>query len=118
MIFRPFDCWYSSDFGGFDLAVDCGDPAGKLHIPNRKYIGLQALTGLLTITGGNGFVTWAMQYVSSGLSAVIGSMTPVMVLIINYFWHSRGERFHPLTAIGVITGFGGLGFIFYEGWAD
>lgn len=92
--------------------------AGKFEWPGRKYVFFQALTGLATITGGNGFITWGMQYVSSGLAAIIGALTPVIVLLINYIWHGRDDRFSPYTIAGVLLGFAGLGFIFYEGWAD
>ena len=90
---------------------------GKLVIPNRKYLSRQALTGISTITGGNGLITWGLQFVSSGLSAVIGALTPVMVVIINLIWRG-GEKMGIRTYLGVLLGFAGLGFIFSEGWQD
>ena len=83
-----------------------------------QYIGFQMLTGLATITGGNGFITWGMRFVSSGLASVIGALTPVVVLAINFAWHRRGERLSPYTLAGVLLGFAGLGFIFNHGWDD
>jgi drug/metabolite transporter (DMT)-like permease len=91
--------------------------SGKILIPNRRYILLQSITGLATITGGNGFVTWGMQYVSSGLAAIIGSLTPVMVVLISLAWHGK-ERIHTRMVLGVLLGFGGLALIFREGWQD
>lgn len=91
--------------------------SGKIQIPNRRYILLQSITGLATITGGNGFVTWGMQYVSSGLAAIIGSLTPVMVVLISLAWHGK-ERIHTRMILGVLLGFGGLALIFREGWQD
>lgn len=91
--------------------------SGKIQIPNRRYILLQSITGLATITGGNGFVTWGMQYVSSGLAAIIGSLTPVMVVLISLVWHGK-ERIHTRMILGVLLGFGGLALIFREGWED
>ena len=85
---------------------------------NARYMGIQALTGVLMITGGNGFVTFGMQYISSGLAAVIGALTPVIVLLINLVWHKKGERLSNYTLMGVLMGFAGLGFIFNHGWAD
>lgn len=90
---------------------------GKTRVPDRSYVLKQGLTGLATITGGNGFITWAMQYVSSGLSAVIGSLTPVFVVIINLAWRGT-ERINAYVISGVLLGFGGLGIIFSEGWKD
>ena len=91
--------------------------SGKTHVPNRAYVWKQALTGIATITGGNGFITWAMQFVSSGLSAVIGSLTPVFVLAINWLWRGP-ERINAYMVAGVLLGFGGLGIIFSDGWKD
>jgi drug/metabolite transporter (DMT)-like permease len=91
--------------------------SGKTYIPNRAYVWKQALTGIATITGGNGFITWAMQFVSSGLSAVIGSLTPVFVLAINWLWRGP-ERINAYVVSGVLLGFGGLGLIFSDGWKD
>ncbi len=83
----------------------------------QKYVFRQMLTGLATITGGNGFITWGMQYVSSGLAAIIGSLTPVVILLISLFWKGA-ERVNALAVTGVLLGFGGLGLIFHEGWQD
>lgn len=91
--------------------------SGKIQMPERRYIARQALTGLATITGGNGFVTWGMQYVSSGLAAIIGSLTPVVVVLLSLAWHGK-ERIHTRMVIGVLLGFGGLALIFREGWQD
>lgn len=90
---------------------------GKFRAPDNRYYWKQALTGLCTITGGNGFITWGMQYVSSGLSAVIGALTPVVVLFINLAW-AGDEIVNRRMIIGVLLGFAGLGLIFSEGWAD
>jgi len=82
-----------------------------------RYLWRQTLTGLCTITGGNGLITWGMQEVSSGLAAVIGSLTPVVVVLINLAWRGS-ERVNGLMVAGVLLGFGGLGLIFHHGWAD
>ncbi len=85
---------------------------------SRKYLIQQSLTGIMMIAGGNGFITWGLQYVSSGLSAVIGSLTPMMVALITLFWHKTGERLNWLMGLGVMVGFAGLSLIFHEGWQD
>ena len=90
---------------------------GKWRWPGRKYVGRQALTGLATITGGNGFITWGMQFVSSGIASIIGSLTPVIVVLINIFWQGA-EKINGRIVAGVLLGFGGLALIFNDGWAD
>jgi drug/metabolite transporter (DMT)-like permease len=86
-------------------------------LPDRAYILRQSLTGLATITGGNGFITWGMQYVSSGIAAIIGSLTPVMVVLFSIAWIGS-ERVSVRTIAGVLLGFAGLALIFREGWQD
>lgn len=90
---------------------------GKGKVPDKQYVMRQALTGLATITGGNGFVTWGMQYISSGIAAIIGSLTPVMVVIFTVMWKSP-DKLNARMIIGVLLGFSGLGVIFSHGWAD
>ncbi|MEO6758260.1 MAG: EamA family transporter [Saprospiraceae bacterium] len=84
---------------------------------NRAYIFRQILTGLCTITGGNGFITWGIQYVSTGLASLIGSLTPVFVVFISLSWRST-ERITKRTLAGVLLGFGGLALIFSHGLQD
>jgi drug/metabolite transporter (DMT)-like permease len=91
--------------------------SGKAAMPDGRYIRLQMLTGLATITGGNGFITWGMQYVSSGLAAIIGSLTPIVVVLISLAWHGK-ERIHVRMIAGVLVGFAGMALIFREGWQD
>lgn len=91
--------------------------SGRAKSLSGQYIARQVLTGLATITGGNGFITWGMQYVSSGLASIIGSLTPVMVVLILLFWKGS-ERINARVVAGVLLGFGGLGLIFNEGWQD
>lgn len=92
--------------------------SGKAQLPDNQYLGRQILTGFFTITGGNGFITWGLQYVSSGLAAVIGSLTPIVVVLINLAWRSGSEKINRLILFGVLLGFAGLGTIFNDGWKD
>lgn len=94
--------------------LDADMPASPL---TGRYVFRQVLTGLCTITGGNGFITWGMQHVPSGLASVIGSLTPVVVVLINLGWKGS-ERINGRIIAGVLLGFGGLGLIFHHGWTD
>jgi drug/metabolite transporter (DMT)-like permease len=91
--------------------------AGKAAWPGNTYVARQFLTGLATITGGNGFITWGMQYVPSGVASIIGSLTPVMVVLFTLMWRG-GDKVNTRIIMGVMLGFGGLGLIFQDGWAD
>ena len=98
-------------------ALDAPPPEPAANLLTQKYVLRQALTGLATITGGNGFITWGMQYVSSGLASIIGSLTPVMVVLFSLALRNK-ERVNLLIIAGVLLGFGGLGIIFNDGWKD
>ncbi|MCB9344012.1 MAG: EamA family transporter [Lewinellaceae bacterium] len=89
----------------------------KAAWPGWSYIWKQSITGIATITGGNGFITWGVQFVSTGLAALIGSLTPVMVVIITLLWKGT-DKVTPRILLGVAMGFGGLALIFNHGWAD
>lgn len=91
--------------------------SGKAFWPGVPYVARQTLTGLATITGGNGFITWAVQYVPTGVAALIGSLTPVFVVLITLLWKGT-DKVNARIVIGVLLGFSGLGLIFNHGWAD
>ena len=55
----------------------------KIKWPTFSTLGKQALAGFLMITMGNGLVSWAEVYIPSGLAAIICSLMPVWVIIIN-----------------------------------
>ncbi len=55
----------------------------KLKFPSWSNVGRQAFGGFLMITLGNGLVSWAEVYVPSGVAAIICSIMPVWVVLIN-----------------------------------
>jgi drug/metabolite transporter (DMT)-like permease len=52
-------------------------------IPPLKSLKTFSTNGLLMLAGGNGIISWAMQYVGSGLTALICALTPVWIVLIN-----------------------------------
>jgi drug/metabolite transporter (DMT)-like permease len=60
-------------------------------IPNLKALRTFSLNGLLMLAGGNGIISWAMQYVGSGLTALICALTPVWIVLINRI---TGDKTH------------------------
>ena len=63
--------------------------------------------GALMAAGGNGLVTWAMQTVQSGLSALLVSMVPFWVVLIDWL-KPGGRRPTARIVIGVVLGFSGV----------
>jgi drug/metabolite transporter (DMT)-like permease len=81
--------------------------------PDRKSlmnIGVQAVL-LLCIS--NGLLTWALEYIPSGLAAIIAGLVPLFVALFSILL-LRFARFTKLMILGLLIGFGGIATIFYE----
>jgi len=89
----------------------------KLKFPSWSNVGRQAFGGFLMITLGNGLVSWAEVYVPSGVAAIICSIMPVWVVLIN-LTINRSELPNGLIVFGVFTGLGGILLVFNEHLAD
>ena len=77
----------------------------------RSKIAKNALIGFLMITIGNGVVSWAEQWVPSGITSLVCSTMPISVVIINLIAR-RQETFNALIAVGMLLGVAGVAFIF------
>lgn len=85
-------------------------------LPRWSAFKYQALAGLLMVFLGNGVVAWGEKYVPSGIAAVICSLMPIWVILINSF--TGHEKTTVLTAVGVLVGFLGIAGIFSENLSD
>jgi len=65
------------------------------------------IAGGLLLLGGNGAVVWAEQFVSSGLTALLVSILPFWLVIIEWVRPPR-RRPHAAVIIGLIVGFAGI----------
>jgi drug/metabolite transporter (DMT)-like permease len=61
----------------------------------------------------NGFSTWSVQYIPSGLGAVIGAIAPIWIALFSLMLF-KDTRLNLTTIIGLILGFGGIIIIFYD----
>jgi drug/metabolite transporter (DMT)-like permease len=57
----------------------------------------------------NGLSTWGVQYISSGLGAIIGAIFPLWLVIIFFV---NGQRLPKKAVLGLLMGFGGVCIIF------
>jgi drug/metabolite transporter (DMT)-like permease len=90
---------------------------GKASLPSRTAIFHQAIAGILMITMGVGVVGWAEMYVSSGLAAIICSVMPVYVVLINIVASPEERPTFPIV-LGLAVGTAGIILIFGEHLAD
>jgi drug/metabolite transporter (DMT)-like permease len=73
-----------------------------------------AVVGVLLLTGGNLTLSWAEQYVPSGLAALIAAATPVWILALDR-WLFRVDHLSLSGITGLALGIGG---IFVLLWPD
>jgi drug/metabolite transporter (DMT)-like permease len=86
-----------------------GDP-----IPTRReWLGAGTL-GVFLLLGGNGGVSWAEQYVPSGLTALMVASSPLWMLLLEAFLPG-GRRPTRRAVLGVIAGFIGILLLFWPG---
>ncbi len=90
---------------------------GKALMPSKATIINQAVGGLFLITLGVGVVGWAEMYVSSGLAAIICSVMPVWVILINIMVTPEERPTLPII-LGLLTGLIGIVMIFGEHLVD
>ncbi len=90
---------------------------GKFQFPTGKIIRQQAVSGLLLCTFGVGIVGWSEMYVSSGLAAIICSVMPIWVMLINFAISSDDTPAFPVV-LGLVVGLAGIVLIFGEHVAD
>jgi drug/metabolite transporter (DMT)-like permease len=90
---------------------------GKAAWPNTKHFIRQAIGGFFMMTLGNGLVAYAEMDIPSGVAAIICSLMPVMVIIINLIV-SKEEKPNVPIIIGVVLGLIGIVMIFGQHVAE
>ncbi len=65
------------------------------------------IVGLLLILLGNGCLTWAEQYVPSGVASLFFAVTPLWMVLFDWL-HPGGTRPSLNTACGLLLGFAGI----------
>lgn len=78
----------------------------------------QVIPGILLITLGNGIVGWAELYIPSGLAALIVSVMPIYIAIINIVSGKEQKQFNLKIILGFLLGCTGIVLIFKDNLAD
>lgn len=78
--------------------------------PNASHWKHNAVVGLLLLVGGNGFVVWALQYVHSGISALVVGVMPIVMVLVEWAWPG-GVRPRALVSAGLALGFAGVAWL-------
>lgn len=85
----------------------------KKQWPDKRSVKISFISGILMIVIGNGFVTWAEKYITSGLAAILCSLTPFWIVGINYV-SGKEERISSKAFLGMCLGLAGIILIFYN----
>ena len=74
--------------------------------PTAAHWRAAAVVGALLFVGGNGGVTWAEQWVPSGVAALLIATEPLWIVVLG--WLRGGRRPSARLAAGLLVGFGGV----------
>lgn len=83
------------------------------QLPDKIVLTRLFAIGVMMLCCSNGLFTCAMQYIPSGLGAIIAATVPIWITIFSYFLVQR-NRFSGLLIAGMLVGFLGIGGIFYD----
>jgi drug/metabolite transporter (DMT)-like permease len=82
-------------------------------LPNFKQFMWLVPMAFLMFVSANGIATYGLQYISSGLAALIAALYPLSVVLIERYYF-KAIKITPPTLIGLILGLLGIVFIFYK----
>ena len=85
----------------------------KLSLPSVKQFRWLLVMGILMFVFANGLSTWSLKYIPTGLSALIGALYPLSVVIIEKVFF-KSKQLTVLTFIGLFLGLTGVCIVFYE----
>lgn len=80
-----------------------GDP-----LPTRTELRAASAVGLFLLLGGNGLVSWAEQFVPSGVAALMVAASPLWMVLIDAFLPEARNRLNRPMLGGVLLGFAGV----------
>ena len=85
----------------------------KIGWPSRQQFAWLLMMSVLMFVMANGLSTWSLNYIPTGLSALIGALYPLCVVIIEMIFF-KNRNINVLTFVGLLLGIGGIGIVFYE----
>lgn len=76
-------------------------------VPNKRHWRNALIAGTLLLVCGNGAVVWAEQYVPSGLTALLVSIVPFWLVVIDWL-RPNGRAPRPAVVLGLVLGIVGV----------
>ena len=84
----------------------------------KRDLAIQAVPGVLMLALGNGTIGWAEKYIPSGLAALIVSIMPVYVVLINLVLDKGKSNLNWKIILGLLLGCVGIVLIFRDNLSD
>jgi len=85
---------------------------------NARDVMRQVIPGVLMLALGNGTIGWAEKYIPSGLAALIVSVMPVYVVLINFVTGRGKGTLNGKVILGLLLGCAGIVLIFRDNLSD
>src|SRR5260221_10655812 len=82
-------------------------------LPSWDVLKKISLQGILLLCVANGLLTWSLEYISSGLAAIIAALVPLFITLFT-IWLSKCAKITRWMIAGIIIGFAGVLTIFYD----
>ncbi len=82
-------------------------------IPEWKVLKKISIQGFFLLCIANGGLTWAMEYISGGLAAIIVALVPLFIALFS-LWLSKCAKITRWMVVGLVVGFAGVLTIFYD----
>jgi drug/metabolite transporter (DMT)-like permease len=82
-------------------------------IPEWKVLKKISIQGIFLLCIANGLLTWALEYISGGLAAIIVALVPLFIALFSV-WLSKCARISRWMIVGLVVGFSGIVIIFYD----
>jgi drug/metabolite transporter (DMT)-like permease len=79
-------------------------------VADLKKISVQ---GIFLLCIANGLLTWALEYITGGLAAIIAALVPLFIAFFSV-WLSKHAKITKWMIIGLVIGFAGVVTIFYD----
>lgn len=82
-------------------------------LPEWKVLKRISIQGIFLLCIANGLLTWAMEYISGGLAAIIVALVPLFIALFSV-WLSKCAKITRWMLVGLVTGFAGVLTIFSD----
>ncbi len=79
-------------------------------LPSRAHAIGAALSGVVLLVLGNAVFAWTLQYLPSGIDALVFALSPLWMAIFGFVLYR--ERLSGLAAFGLLVGLGGMVYLY------